>query len=108
MITHIVSTYSAKLTFNTEPKLNAIVLDSMRTMLKAVTQKSLEDFVTEHDYVIERVKERANAKLLYRQPVILLLYLLVATSPAQVTQYWPFLSEELDPIFSDLGISRST
>jgi hypothetical protein len=106
MIEHIVGRFSIRVRFQLEPKLNIFILDSLKPLTKAVTESALDSFIGENDFVIERVNSRSDEKLPFRQPVILLLYYLAHKMPAQLTQQWPLLSEELDPIFADLGISR--
>ncbi len=41
--------------------------------------------------------------LLFRQPSILLVYVMVASQPASAKRLWPFTPEELRPIYTDLG-----
>lgn len=106
MLQFIISKYSARLSFQIEAKLNATILDSIQGLTQAATEKSLQSFLEGHDFILERVRERAEHKLLYRQPAILMLYYLAHTAPKLLSQNWPFLSDELDPIYADLGISR--
>ncbi len=54
-------------------------------------------------YIGERVADGAGTKLLYRQPAILIVYLLVSERPAQTKLKWPLTPDELRSIYVDLG-----
>jgi putative GTP pyrophosphokinase len=62
-------------------------------------------FLAEKAFITERVKERAQGKLLFRQPSILLVYMAVSKRPNDAAGAWPLTSAELKPIYSDLGES---
>ncbi len=67
--------------------------------------ESLSQFLSERRYVFERVNEHASMKLLFRQPSILLVYFLAATTPANLVRKWPLTRDELTPVFTDLGLA---
>ena len=60
-------------------------------------------FLAEKIFVAERIKERAQAKLLFRQPSILLVYMLASKRPTDTANAWPLTAPELQPIYTDLG-----
>jgi putative GTP pyrophosphokinase len=75
------------------------------------TDKPLEtmlQLVSERPFIIERIKERAPGKLLFRQPSILLAYLGVSRRPGDAKAVWPLTPAEIKPIFTDLGIADPT
>jgi putative GTP pyrophosphokinase len=75
------------------------------------TDKPLEtmrQLVSERPFIIERIKERAPGKLLFRQPSILLAYLGVSKRPGDAKAVWPLTPNEIKPIFTDLGFSDPT
>lgn len=57
----------------------------------------------EKPFVAERVAEKAATKLLYRQPSILIVYMLADEQPANTKANWPLTPEELRPVYVDLG-----
>ncbi|WP_264046463.1 GTP pyrophosphokinase [Methylobacterium flocculans] len=56
-------------------------------------------------YICKKIQARAANGLLYRQPSILIVYLMVAELPSKAKTEWPFVPDELRPIYTDLGIS---
>lgn len=65
----------------------------------------VRQFVETKPFIIERIKERAPAKLLFRQPSILLAYLAASTRPGDAKVAWPLTPAEMKPIFTDLGVA---
>jgi len=61
--------------------------------------------LNEKPFIAVRIKERAVPTLLFRQPSILLAYLVASTRPDGAANAWPFTPAELRPIFTDLGVS---
>jgi putative GTP pyrophosphokinase len=53
----------------------------------------------------EQIRQKAQGKLLFRQPAILLVYLLAAEQPHATKGTWPLTPDELRPIYVDLGRS---
>jgi putative GTP pyrophosphokinase len=66
---------------------------------------AVHQLVSEKPFIIERIKERAPVKLLFRQPSILLAYLAVSTRPSAAKAAWPLTPAEIKPIFTDLGVA---
>lgn len=62
-------------------------------------------FIAEKTFVTERIRERAHAKLLFRQPSIFLVYMIAARKPTEASAVWPLTPAELKPIYTDLGIA---
>jgi putative GTP pyrophosphokinase len=62
-------------------------------------------FVAEKPFVVERIKERAVSRLLFRQPSILLVYLVVSKRRTAAEEAWPLTEAELKPVLTDLGIA---
>lgn len=69
---------------------------------------AVEKLVTERPFIVERIKERAPSKLLFRQPSILLVYVAVACRPGDAKDSWPLTPAELKPIYTDLGLADPT
>jgi ppGpp synthetase/RelA/SpoT-type nucleotidyltranferase len=63
----------------------------------------LADLLDNKPFLLDRIRERAQAIQLYRLPAVLLLYLLAEKEPGQTKAKWPLTPDELRPIYSDLG-----
>jgi putative GTP pyrophosphokinase len=90
---------------NTDRKICNYILDAYLSEVETYTPQSLAKFATEYRFVIEKIKERAQYKLLYQQPIILFLYMLVNSKRKIAKAKWPLASKELEDIFTDLGFS---
>ncbi len=86
---------------------NYAILDAYRDLFENREQSELSDFITSRSFISERITQRHQDNFLFRQPAVLLLYLLVSASAHEVDRRWPFesLREQLNFIFSDLGIA---
>lgn len=63
------------------------------------------DLFTAKPFLLDRIRERAPTKLLFRQPSIMLAYLAVAKRPSDAQDAWPLTRAELKPIYTDLGLA---
>jgi ppGpp synthetase/RelA/SpoT-type nucleotidyltranferase len=81
------------------------ILDAYLPDVETYTSQSLMKFVSEYRFVIEKIKERSRYKLLYQQPIVLFLYMLVNSKRKIVKAKWPLPSKDLENIFTDLGLS---
>ena len=86
-------------------KSSTTILDSFRDSLGAGLSAQLAELIRTDGYVLDRIRERYAAKSLYRQPVIIFIYLLVKLSPIVLKESWPFAASELRPLFVDMGIA---
>ena len=82
-----------------------LLLDAFSDILTAGISRDVATYLNGHDFVAKFVADRADTRLLYRQPSILLVYLLAAQSAADLKARWPLTDDELRPIFADLGLS---
>jgi ppGpp synthetase/RelA/SpoT-type nucleotidyltranferase len=67
---------------------------------------AVRNFMGQKPFVLDRIRERANGKLLFRQPSILLAYLAISARAGDAREAWPLTPAELKPIFTDLGIAH--
>jgi len=86
-------------------KSNILIIDAFYEKLDSDLRNRLDDLLSTKPYVIERVAERAINQHLYRQPTIFLVYLMANLSPATTKERWPLTTEELRPVYRDLGLS---
>lgn len=67
--------------------------------------EAVREFIAENPFVVDRIRERAPGKLLFRQPSILLTYLAVSKRSGDAREAWPLTPTEIKPIFTDLGLA---
>lgn len=86
-----------------ETKLNLLFLDAYRDVIDEITPLTIQRFIEENEFVKKRIYERQQDSLLYRQPIILLLYYVLAHQKNRFREYWPLTDHEMQPLFTDLG-----
>lgn len=89
--------------------LNRFVFDSYKDFIKQyeITNQEINNFLIEKNYIIDKIREKENYLILYRQPVVLILYYLIYNYKNLMLEIWPLEEEMLRSIFSDLGIAFS-
>lgn len=68
---------------------------------------AVRELFSEKAFLLDRIRERAPSKLLFRQPSIMLAYVAVVRRKADAQDDWPLTPDELKPIYKDLGFSAS-
>lgn len=86
-------------------KSNMLILDAFTDSLGDDLEARLSGLLEQKTYIIDRIKGRAATQHLFRQPAILIAYLVATSTPAATKQRWPLTQEELRPIYQDLGMS---
>lgn len=91
-----------------EPELSrteGLILEAYENDVNEDLEASLLAFLEEKSFVADRVSAKAKTKLLYRQPSILLVYMLAAKAPAATKDKWPLTPNELKPVYVDIGLN---
>lgn len=86
-----------------EKGLNVFILDAFKELIATVQIQEINEYFRENPYVFELIKNNFDRNLLYRQPIVLVLYYLIAKKRSQVKQHWPLTPALLQPLFVDLG-----
>lgn len=86
-------------------KLTSLLLDAYRDKLTADLPARVDAFVQKKAYVADAIKRRMESNVLYKQPVVLLVMMLVTEGPNGAREAWPLTPDELRPIFEDTGNS---
>ncbi len=86
-------------------KSNMLILDAFADALGDDLEARLSALIKTKAYIVDRIKNRVTTHHLFRQPAILLAYLVAVETPAATKQRWPLTQEELRPIYQDLGKS---
>ncbi|MET4179481.1 putative GTP pyrophosphokinase [Bradyrhizobium sp. JR7.2] len=77
--------------------------DAFEVFAAGKPEGDVRTLFAEKSFLLDRIKERAPTKLLFRQPSILLAYVAVWKRPADAQDAWPLTFAELKPIYTDLG-----
>lgn len=91
----------------TEPEtapLNTLLIDAYLEALGPELEANLSAFLDAKPFVAERVAERGQRQLLFRQPAVLLIYYLAEKGRNRTKSKWPLTPAELQPIYDDLGL----
>ncbi len=86
------------------PRASALLIESLMSEMKDYSYEDVAADVAK--LPLERwIGGRADGNLLFRQPAILLAYFLGERSRFNLPRVWPFTSQELSPVMTDLGRS---
>jgi putative GTP pyrophosphokinase len=88
-----------------EEKMNFLIIDKFYSTIPSIKTEDLVTFIDAHSFLPELIKEKSKHTLLYRQPIVILLYYLANTQKHALKRSWPLTETELAPFFTDLGIS---
>lgn len=80
--------------------LDALEIDGRDGLIDAVTE-----MLRDKPFIGERIAARAESKLMFRQPSILIAYLYAQDHAAKLKELWPLTPDELRPVFVDLGLA---
>jgi putative GTP pyrophosphokinase len=86
-------------------KSNALVLHAFRDKLGEGLHDRLLMLLQARSFIPTLIKTRYDFQYIFRQPWTLLTYLMVDSEPFVTARKWPLTSEELKPIYTDLGKS---
>jgi ppGpp synthetase/RelA/SpoT-type nucleotidyltranferase len=91
----------------TEEKLNIFIIDSLQDILLLIDFSDIEKFIQKRSDIKDIISKKYNDLLIYRQPIVLLIYYLVNVQRYKLQKLWPLTDEELRPLFIDLGFTLS-
>lgn len=96
--------YDNIVTADYEEKLNTLILDAFRDVISDDVFAEVNEIASE-TMIRDIIKRKYESSLLYRQPIILLIYYLILEKRQLCKLSWPLTDNELQPLFSDLGIA---
>ena len=82
-----------------------VLLEAYEEALGTDVIARVDELLKEKSFIGSKIQGRIPDGLLFRQPSILLAYLMAAEQPTKAKCLWPFTPEELRPIYTDLGKS---
>ncbi|MHB8033085.1 RelA/SpoT [Clostridium botulinum] len=101
-LTEYYSTF-AKVTL--DDKINMFIIDNYKELLNQSTFSEIKKYIESKPFLKEKICKNYNIKLIYRQPIVLLMYYLISQKRTLVYEKWPLTEDELIPLYNDLGIS---
>jgi putative GTP pyrophosphokinase len=91
-----------------EKKLNSFLLDALSDVLADLQISDIKKFLFEDEnnsFLKNIILDRQNSLLIYKQPVVILLYYLISKKRFKLRKVWPLSDDEIRPLFTDMGIS---
>ena len=70
-----------------------------------ISVKNIEGYITEKRYLCDKITEKNDISIIYRQHIVFLLYYLISNYRTEFMDKWPLSDEVIWPLFVDLGIS---
>jgi putative GTP pyrophosphokinase len=86
-------------------KAEGLLNDAYASLVGEKPADAVRQFIADKAFIVERIKERARSKFLFRQPSILLAYVAVSKRPGDAKDAWPLTPSELKPVYTDLGLA---
>ncbi len=86
-------------------KTNIILADILLELAPEKLGQEIEALLSAKGFILTKIKENYSTDHFYRQPIILLIYLLVEKNPATIKQRWPLEEAQLQQFFTQLGKS---
>ncbi len=89
---------------NYNEKIDQSIYECLKPMLEkyGINEETVTGFL--NDYYIDKINKR-QGKILYQQPMIIMLYLLARDHAAELQEKWCFTQDMLSMVFSDLGMN---
>jgi ppGpp synthetase/RelA/SpoT-type nucleotidyltranferase len=93
-----------------EEKFNLDIIVSLSSKYDEIKSTSIMDnvssFFSKNNFLFERIQQSRKDLFLFRQPIIFLLYFLVQEKSNTLPSYYPYVADELSPLYADLGIKK--
>jgi putative GTP pyrophosphokinase len=83
--------------------LNTLIIDHYKAWAKDDFSESLSRYLADKPWLAQRILERIDSDLLYRQPGILLVYWVISQARNAAANNSPLSDDELSLMYSDLG-----
>ena len=89
-----------------EESLNIFIIDAYAEMLNEDFVEKLKTYINDNRTEINMIiKSKNDQFLIYRQPVVLLLFYLVKFYKYKAKKLWPLTIDKLKPIYTEMGIA---
>lgn len=107
LLPELTKLYSEKITIpQIENKINSYILDAYREYLHEnnINSDKISNYLDNNQIINQIIISKYNQALIYRQPIILLLYYLISSAYYQTLKLWPFTDSSIKPLYRDLGL----
>ena len=84
---------------------NTLILGAYSDLLGDNLETRMRDFIERKPYIVAQIALHAESSHLFRQASTLLVYMAASTKPHTTKDRWPFTTDDLTLIYSDLGIN---
>lgn len=84
---------------------NLLVMDAFVDKLGSDLEQDINSFLDAKPYVATWVATRAVERHLFRQPSILVAYLMANARPSETKEIWPLEGDDLKFVYTDLGLN---
>lgn len=87
-------------------KLNRTLYDDIEPLITkyGISADEIIQYILDKPFILEQIKEK-QGRILFNQPVVLVLYYLVESYNNELSSIWQYTEDVLDPIKADLGIA---
>jgi hypothetical protein len=87
---------------------NYSIIDIFRDKIENFSRTAMSKFLVSRPFIKTSIENKYHGNFLFRQPSVLLIYYLATRWNCEIKRSWPYgsLQNELDTIFSDLGIAH--
>lgn len=100
------SEYEKIVTSDYNEGINETILEHYKDQIENISEDNLKKFINDNRVILnDQIKNWYDSSLLFRQPIVLLMFYLVKKSRTKTRNLWPFTDDILDPIYTALGIS---
>lgn len=93
------------ITVSHDTPLGNLVGDAYREFLKQCPPQKLDEWIVKYSWLSESIKGKRSESVFYRDPVIVLLGMLITEHETEVPKSWPVDSRYLEDFYTFLGIS---
>ncbi len=108
LLPELTKLYSEKITIpQIENKVNLHILDTYKEYLRDnnINSDKISNYLDDNQVIKEIVIRKYNQALIYRQPIILLLFYLISSAHYQTLKSWPLTDSSIQPLYRDLGLT---
>lgn len=90
-----------------EEKLNIYIYTALKQLITPDELLNIKKYIDERPYLQDSIERQYSNNILYRQPIILLLYYLIENKQRVFLKEWPLPEKDLESLFTDLGYSMN-
>lgn len=87
-------------------KIQDLIIESYADIIQKIDKDNFMEFIKHNQpIIVDQVTKKYKSELLFRQPIILLIYYLIEKYPSKLKANWPLTEDLIKPIYAKLGTS---